>query len=228
LNLESKAEKISYALNSETADFNGRNLRFENGQFLMDVVFKNSTWEAVEMNIPGIHNAENALACIALLSYLGLSELEIRKGLASFKGVKRRFEYHVKKNDLIYIDDYAHHPTELNALISSIRMLYPTKKIIGAFQPHLFSRTRDFFDAFGEELSQLDELILLPIYPARELPIDGVTSDRLLEKISIQNKQLMDAKTALNYLSKIDNGVVLTIGAGDIDRIVAPLKNALL
>jgi UDP-N-acetylmuramate--alanine ligase len=228
LNLESKAEKISYALNSETADFNGFNLRFENGQFLMDVVFKNSTWEAVEMNIPGIHNAENALACIALLSYLGLSELEIRKGLASFKGVKRRFEYHVKKNDLIYIDDYAHHPTELNALISSIRMLYPTKKIIGAFQPHLFSRTRDFFDAFGEELSQLDELILLPIYPARELPIDGVTSDRLLEKISIQNKQLMDAKTALNYLSKIDNGVVLTIGAGDIDRIVAPLKNALL
>jgi UDP-N-acetylmuramate--alanine ligase len=228
LNLESKAEKISYALNSETADFNGRNLRFENGQFLMDVVFKNSTWEAVEMNIPGIHNAENALACIALLSYLGLSEVEIRKGLASFKGVKRRFEYHVKKNDLIYIDDYAHHPTELNALISSIRMLYPTKKIIGAFQPHLFSRTRDFFDAFAEELSQLDELILLPIYPARELPIDGVTSDRLLEKISIQNKQLMDAKTALNYLSKIDNGVVLTIGAGDIDRIVAPLKNALL
>lgn len=228
LNLESKAEKISYALNSETADFNGRNLRFENGQFLMDVAFKNSTWEAVEMNIPGIHNAENALACIALLSYLGLSELEIRKGLASFKGVKRRFEYHVKKNDLIYIDDYAHHPTELNALISSIRMLYPTKKIIGAFQPHLFSRTRDFFDAFAEELSQLDELILLPIYPARELPIDGVTSDRLLEKISIQNKQLMDAKTALNYLSKMDNGVVLTIGAGDIDRIVAPLKNALL
>lgn len=227
LNLESKAQKISYALNSETADFNGRNLRFENGQFLMDVVFKNSTWEAVEMNIPGIHNAENALACIALLSYLGLSELEIRKGLASFKGVKRRFEYHVKKNDLIYIDDYAHHPTELNALISSIRMLYPTKKIIGAFQPHLFSRTRDFFDAFAEELSQLDELILLPIYPARELPIDGVTSDHLLDKISIQNKQLMDAKTTLNYLSKIDNGVVLTIGAGDIDRIVAPLKNAL-
>lgn len=228
LNLESKAEKISYALNSETADFNGRNLRFENGQFLMDVAFKNSTWEAVEMNIPGIHNAENALACIALLSYLGLSELEIRKGLASFKGVKRRFEYHVKKNDLIYIDDYAHHPTELNALISSIRMLYPNKKIIGAFQPHLFSRTRDFFDAFAAELSQLDELILLPIYPARELPIEGVTSDRLLDKISIQNKHLMDAKTTLNYLSKIDNGVVLTIGAGDIDRIVEPLKNSLI
>jgi len=228
LNLESKAEKISYALNSETADFNGRNLRFENGQFLMDVVFKNSTWEAVEMNIPGIHNAENALACIALLSYLGLSEVEIRKGLASFKGVKRRFEYHVKKNDLIYIDDYAHHPTELNALISSIRMLYPTKKIIGAFQPHLFSRTRDFFDAFAAELSQLDELILLPIYPARELPIEGITSNVLLEKITLEHKQLLDAKTSLEYLSKIQEGVILTIGAGDIDRIVEPLKNSLV
>jgi UDP-N-acetylmuramate--alanine ligase len=228
LNLESKAEKISYALDSETADFNGFNLRFENGQFLMDVAFKNSTWEAVEMNIPGIHNAENALACIALLSYLGLSEVEIRKGLASFKGVKRRFEYHVKKNNLIYIDDYAHHPTELNALISSIRMLYPTKKIIGAFQPHLFSRTRDFFDAFAAELSQLDELILLPIYPARELPIEGITSNVLLEKITLEHKQLLDAKTSLEYLSKIQEGVILTIGAGDIDRIVAPLKNSLL
>jgi UDP-N-acetylmuramate--alanine ligase len=107
-------------------------------------------------------------------------------------------------------------------------MLYPNKKIIGAFQPHLFSRTRDFFDAFAAELSQLDELILLPIYPARKLPIEGVTSDRLLDKISIQNKHLMDAKTTLNYLSKIDNGVVLTIGAGDIDRIVEPLKNSLI
>jgi UDP-N-acetylmuramate--alanine ligase len=180
------------------------------------------------MNIPGIHNAENALACIALLSYLGLSEVEIRKGLASFKGVKRRFEYHVKKNDLIYIDDYAHHPTELNALISSIRMLYPTKKIIGAFQPHLFSRTRDFFDAFAAELSQLDELILLPIYPARELPIEGITSNVLLEKITLEHKQLLDAKTSLEYLSKIQEGVILTIGAGDIDRIVEPLKNSLV
>ena len=228
LNLPTKAKKITYGIASETADFNGINLRFDKGQFLMDVVTKSATWEAVEMNIPGIHNAENAVACIALLSFLGVSEQEIRAGLASFKGVKRRFEYHVKKNDLIYIDDYAHHPTELNALISSIRMLYPTKKIIGAFQPHLFSRTRDFFDAFANELSQLDELILLPIYPARELPIEGVTSDRLFDKISIQNKQLLDAPAAYQYLSTIQEGVVLTIGAGDIDRIVEPLKNSLI
>jgi UDP-N-acetylmuramate--alanine ligase len=228
LKLPTKAKKITYGIASETADFNGINLRFDKGQFLMDVVTKSATWEAVEMNIPGIHNAENAVACIALLSFLGVSEQEIRSGLASFKGVKRRFEYHVKKNDLIYIDDYAHHPTELNALISSIRMLYPTKKIIGAFQPHLFSRTRDFFDAFANELSQLDELILLPIYPARELPIEGVTSDRLFDKISIQNKQLLDAPAAYQYLSTIQEGVVLTIGAGDIDRIVEPLKNSLI
>ena len=228
LNLPTKAKKITYGIASETADFNGINLRFDKGQFLMDVVTKSATWEAVEMNIPGIHNAENAVACIALLSFLGVSEQEIRSGLASFKGVKRRFEYHVKKNDLIYIDDYAHHPTELNALISSIRMLYPNKKIIGAFQPHLFSRTRDFFDAFANELSQLDELILLPIYPARELPIEGVTSDKLLDKISIQNKQLLDAPAAYQYLSTIQEGVVLTIGAGDIDRIVEPLKNSLI
>lgn len=228
LNLPTKAKKITYGIASETADFNGINLRFDKGQFLMDVVTKSATWEAVEMNIPGIHNAENAIACIALLSFLGVSEQEIRAGLASFKGVKRRFEYHVKKNDLIYIDDYAHHPTELNALISSIRMLYPNKKIIGAFQPHLFSRTRDFFDAFAAELNQLDELILLPIYPARELPIEGVTSDKLLDKISIQNKQLLDAPAAYQYLSTIQEGVVLTIGAGDIDRIVEPLKNSLI
>jgi UDP-N-acetylmuramate--alanine ligase len=228
LNLPTKAKKITYGIASETADFNGINLRFDKGQFLMDVVTKSATWEAVEMNIPGIHNAENAVACIALLSFLGVSEQEIRAGLASFKGVKRRFEYHVKKNDLIYIDDYAHHPTELNALISSIRMLYPNKKIIGAFQPHLFSRTRDFFDAFAAELSQLDELILLPIYPARELPIEGVTSDKLFDKISIQNKQLLDAPAAYQYLSTIQEGVVLTIGAGDIDRIVEPLKNSLI
>jgi UDP-N-acetylmuramate--alanine ligase len=107
-------------------------------------------------------------------------------------------------------------------------MLYPNKKIIGAFQPHLFSRTRDFFDAFAAELNQLDELILLPIYPARELPIEGVTSDKLLDKISIQNKQLLDAPAAYQYLSTIQEGVVLTIGAGDIDRIVEPLKNSLI
>ena len=227
LDLPTKAHKITYAIQSKTADFRGENVRFENGKFLMDIQTKDRFWEAVELNIPGIHNAENALACVALLSFLGVSEQEIRSGLASFKGVKRRFEYQIKTENLIYIDDYAHHPTELNALISSIKMLYPTKKIIGAFQPHLFSRTRDFFDAFAEELSQLDELILLPIYPARELPIEGITSAVLLEKIALEHKQILDAKTCLEYLSNIQEGVILTIGAGDIDRIVEPLKIAL-
>ncbi|MEY3200438.1 MAG: hypothetical protein RJA13_2396, partial [Bacteroidota bacterium] len=159
--------------------------------------------------------------------FLGLSEAEIRNGLATFLGVKRRFEYQIKTENLVYIDDYAHHPTELHALISSVRLLYPDKKITAVFQPHLFSRTRDFFEGFSNELSLVDDLVLLPIYPAREEPIPGITSDVLLEKISISSKQLLTPTEALNYLSEKKEGILLTIGAGDIDRIVAPLKKAL-
>ena len=167
------------------------------------------------------------MACIALLQKIGLSEDEIRFGLKTFKGVKRRFEYHIKSDDLVYIDDYAHHPTEIHALVSSVRLLYPNKKITGVFQPHLFSRTRDFFDDFARELSKMDEVIVLPIYPAREEPIEGVTSDKLVEKIALNVKSLKSPSDALNYLSQIKEGVVLTIGAGDIDRIVEPLKKGL-
>jgi UDP-N-acetylmuramate--alanine ligase len=157
--------------------------------------------------------------------FLDLAEEEIRKGLKSFKGVKRRFEYHAKSQNLIYIDDYAHHPTEINALLSSIKLMYPDRKITGIFQPHLFSRTRDFFDAFAKELSELDELILLPIYPAREEPLEGITSEALLSKITIADKKCMSAQETIDYLSSKTEGVFLTIGAGDIDRIVEPLKS---
>jgi UDP-N-acetylmuramate--alanine ligase len=228
LELATHAQTISYAIESTTADYSGNNLRFEQGTFLMDVVTPIGILKAVELGIPGIHNAENALACIALAYFLGLNEEEIRFGLQSFLGVKRRFEYKVRTEKLVYIDDYAHHPTEIHALVSSVRLLYPNQKITGIFQPHLFSRTRDFFDGFAQELSQLDELVLLPIYPAREEPIPGVTSDVLLKKITAEKKQLLPASEALNYVSSIKDGVVLTIGAGDIDRIVEPLKKALL
>lgn len=213
---------ITYSIDKE-ADYIGSNLKYESGKFSFDITNNDHTYEGIELGIPGIHNAENAIACFALCQQLGLTEKEIRVGLATFKGVKRRFEQHVKSTTFNYIDDYAHHPTEISALIKSIRLLYPDKKITGIFQPHLFSRTRDFFNEFAQELSKLDALILMPIYPAREEPIKGVTSEALLEKVSLANKQLLEADMIVSQVSNITDGIVLTIGAGDIDRIVEPL-----
>jgi UDP-N-acetylmuramate--alanine ligase len=227
LNVDGPSKQVTYAIEDQKASYCGWHLRYENERFLFDVATPEKEWTNVELGIPGIHNAENALACIAMAEFLGLTEEQIREGLSSFAGVKRRFEYHLKGKDLIYIDDYAHHPTEISALIHSVRMLYPDKKIIGAFQPHLFSRTRDFLEGFARELSMLDEVIVLPIYPARELPIPGITSEMLLDRISIQAKQLLTPNEAISYLSEIKEGVLLTIGAGDIDRIVQPLKQVL-
>ena len=193
----------------------------------MDVNTPTENWTGVELGIPGTHNAENALACIALGIQLGLSEQTLRAALKSFKGVKRRFEYHIRTEKTIYIDDYAHHPTEINALLDSVELMYPNKKVIGVFQPHLFSRTRDFFDGFAKALSRLDEVVLLPIYPARELPIEGITSDALLLKIESSKKSVLTPMDAIEHVAKSGYDVILTIGAGDIDRIVLPLKNRL-
>ena len=228
LKLKSSAQIYTYGVNEEMADYSAFNLRFTKGQFIFDIKFPKGEWKDIEFGLPGIHNAENALACIGMSQKLGLSEKEIRFGLKTFKGVKRRFEYHIKTKDLIYIDDYAHHPTEICALISSVRMLYPTKKIIAVFQPHLFSRTRDFLENFVEELSKIDELILLDIYPAREEPIPGITSELLLEKITCKNKSLLTSTEAITHLAKISEGIILTIGAGDIDRMIEPLKQTII
>ncbi len=218
---------VTYAVESNTADLTSRNFHYENGHFMMDVVFHNSTWSKVILGLPGIHNAENALAVIALCKELGLSEQEIRAGLMNFKGVSRRFEYRVKLENIIYIDDYAHHPTEIKALVSSVRLLYPDKKIVGVFQPHLFSRTRDFELGFVEELAKLDEVILMPIYPAREEPIEGVNSEMLVQKIG-KHASLLQAKQVLDLAKSFSNGVFLTIGAGDIDRLVPELTTLFL
>ena len=228
LKINSVTKSWTYAVEDLSADYAAVNLRFTHGQFLFDVKFPEGEWKDVEFGLPGIHNAENALACIALTQKLGLTENEIRFGLKTFKGVKRRFEYQVKSLNLVYIDDYAHHPTEIKALISSVRMLYPNQKITGIFQPHLFSRTRDFFDDFVKELSKLDEVILLPIYPAREEPIPGITSDLIFEKLSLKNKFLFSPKEALEHIKSVNEGVVLTIGAGDIDRIIDAIKEIVL
>ncbi len=217
---------VTYAID-KNADYIGSNLKFENGRFYFDMKTKDSTWKNIELGIAGIHNVENAIACIAMSIYLGISEPEIRQALASFQGVKRRFEYHINEASLVYIDDYAHHPTEIEALISSIRLLYPNKRVTGIFQPHLYSRTRDFFSDFAEQLSRLDEVILLPIYPAREEPIEGVTSDALLLAIQSANKLLLSPEDAIEHCSSMGSDVYLTIGAGDIDKIIDSIKNTL-
>lgn len=227
LNLPTSAKSFTYAIENPLADFNGQNMRFINEKFLIDVALPDGEMLDVEIGIPGKHNAENAVACIALCNELGIGLDTIRKGLKSFLGVKRRFEYHIKTDKLTYIDDYAHHPTELKALIDSVRLIYPNRKIIGVFQPHLFSRTRDFFDGFVTQLSRFDELILMPIYPAREEPISGITSDALFEKVTLGEKKLLAPQEVVNYLSTTEEGIVITIGAGDIDRIVHSLKSAL-
>ena len=227
LPLTSHANVITYSL-TEEADFKGRNLRSENGMQVMDVVIEGDVWNNITLGLPGIHNAENALACIALCVFLGLSEEEIRHGLNTFLGVKRRFEYHVKTEDIVYIDDYAHHPTELKALIDSVRLLYPTKQISLIFQPHLFSRTNDFMEGFAQQLSQVDDLYLLPIYPAREKPMPGVTSDVLLSKITAKSKRLIEKEELIEAIELTSNQVVLTVGAGDIDRLVKPLKEKII
>ena len=180
------------------------------------------------LGLSGIHNAENALACIALLMELGLSPSFIKQGIQSFLGLKRRFEIIFKSDDVVYLDDYAHHPTEIDSLIESLKMRYPNKKITGVFQPHLYSRTKDFAVDFARSLSALNEVILLPIYPAREMPILGVTSDYLLELITNDRKKLISKEELAGCAEAFDSGVFVTIGAGDIDRFVQPIKDVFM
>ena len=227
LKLTSNAHIKTYALN-DVADYTGSNLRVENGYQVVDIEFEGGKWNAVKLGLPGIHNAENAIACIAMCLFLGLTESEIRSGLESFKGVKRRFEYHIREKDCIYIDDYAHHPTEIHSLFSSVRLLYPNKKITAIFQPHLFSRTKDFMEGFATELGKVDELILMPIYPARELPIEGISSDFLKDKIKDIKVSLLSHNEVVERMKNEDKGVFLTVGAGDIDRLIQPLKQQFL
>lgn len=218
------AHSITYGVDAPQADYNGTNLRSVDGHFFFDIKGPGVDWKNVELGLPGIHNCENAIAVCAMCIELGLTKDEILHGLKTFRGVRRRFEYQVRTEKLVYIDDYAHHPTEIAALVDSVRMLYPTRFITGIFQPHLFSRTRDFMPGFVSELSKLDKVILLPIYPAREEPIPGVTSDALLKEMTT-DALLLEPAEVLEWAKGIGEGVILTIGAGDIDRIVPQLTN---
>ncbi|MFN3529267.1 MAG: UDP-N-acetylmuramate--L-alanine ligase [Bacteroidia bacterium] len=215
----SSAHMVSYG---EGGEIRAENIRITAGSFVFDYVGETSLLN-IRCGMPGLHNIENALAAISLALAIGIPATVIPKAMASFKGVKRRFEVVWQGNKGIYIDDYAHHPAEINALIRSVRMLYPGKKVLGVFQPHLFSRTRDFMDGFAESLSLLDSCWLLDIYPAREMPIEGVNSAALLEKLNT-DKRMVSRDKLPTALAEADWEVLLSIGAGDIDRLVAPIK----
>mgnify|MGYP003314272807 FL=1 len=228
ISLPTLCPSVSYGIDSDTADYNAFNLSYVDGEMQFFVDTRSSGKVKFHLGLPGIHNVSNALACIALLDQLGLPVTEIQHGLSSFKGVKRRFDVQIKTSDLIYIDDYAHHPEELKSLIDSLRMMYPDQQISAVFQPHLYSRTRDFGNAFSEQLSRFDSLIILPIYPAREPEIIGISSEWLLSMVHLKNKEVLSATGVLEVMKQKTKGVVVTIGAGDIGEIVAPLKNILI
>lgn len=214
---------ISYS-KDEQADAHAENIEVLAGDFHFDYVKGDLRIVNIRMGIAGLHNIENAVAAITVALLLEIEQEKIVTALANFRGAKRRFEYIVRQQNAVYIDDYAHHPEELRAFLSSLKRLYPTKKITVVFQPHLFSRTRDFVEGFAEVLGMADDLLLMEIYPARELPIEGVTSSWLLEKIDLESKRVVTPEQVLDYVKNEKPELVVTVGAGDIDRLVKPLK----
>ncbi|HQI44843.1 MAG TPA: UDP-N-acetylmuramate--L-alanine ligase [Bacteroidales bacterium] len=212
----------------ENADYSAKDVQIKKGYFYFSISGPEGFNLAVKLGVPGLHNVENAIVASAVALNMGVKPNEIKKALASYTGVVRRFDYRIQKEKLIYIDDYAHHPQEIKACIQAARELYPEKKITGVFQPHLFSRTRDLIQGFAESLALLDELILLDIYPAREKPIEGVTSQMLCEKINMKNKMVCKKENLVEELIKRKLDVLITIGAGDIDQLVLPIEKSLL
>ncbi len=209
---------------SEEADYMAKNIRVEDGRFVFDFVSADLKIENIVFGMPGRHNVENAVAAIAIALNSGVYAVAVKNALANFEGVKRRFEFHVRTSNKVYMDDYAHHPEELRACIDGVKELYKGKKITGVFQPHLYSRTRDFADGFAQSLDMLDECILLDIYPARELPMEGVSSQMILDRMKLNNKQLLSKEALLKYVNENKPEVLVTLGAGDIDQLVEPIR----
>ena len=214
---------LTYIILSE-ADYSGSNIRIEDGEYVFDFNSPFGELSNVRGGLPGRHNVENAVVAMACSLLAGVEINDLPAVLESFKGVARRFDVRLKSESTVYIDDYAHHPTELSACIRSVRELFPNKKIAGIFQPHLFSRTRDFAEGFAESLALLDIPILLPIYPAREIPLEGIDSQWLFDKIQKDDKYLVDKDAIFTLLNKLQFDVLLTLGAGDIDTLVSPLE----
>ncbi|MDH6312882.1 UDP-N-acetylmuramate--alanine ligase [Parabacteroides sp. PFB2-10] len=211
----------------EGGDFFAENIRIGNGDIFFDFVGPDVAVRDVQLGVPVRVNIENAVVAMAVAWLNGVTEEELKRGIASFAGPQRRFDFQLKEEDIVLIDDYAHHPMELEASIRSVKALYPDRKVTGIFQPHLYSRTRDFVDGFAESLSLLDELILLDIYPAREMPIPGVTSQLILDKVTLSDKRLCRKEDLLDWVKGHAFDVVLMLGAGDIDRLVKPVKEVL-
>ena len=224
LNLSNK--RLIYSLNLDT-EYSVNSIQIIDGQFCYNINSPIEPVNQVAIGLPGLHNVENSIAAVTVAQQLGIKGDDINKALRSFKGVKRRFDYRVKSNSVVYIDDYAHHPEELKAAITAAKQLYPDKKITGIFQPHLFSRTRDFADGFVESLDLLDVCILLEIYPAREKPIEGVNSQMLLNKMTCKNKFLVQKENVVEFLKTQTIEVVMTLGAGDIDSLIKPIETLL-
>jgi UDP-N-acetylmuramate--alanine ligase len=218
---------LTYAVD-EAADYKAYNLRIENGVYVFDVQTPTAKIKDINFSLPGKHNVMNALAALAMAEVYGLSLEDIKKSLSSFKGVKRRFSYRIKEDNYVLIDDYAHHPTEIKAVENSIREMYVDEKALVVFQPHLFSRTRDFSDDFAASLSRFDEILLLDIYPAREKPIKGITSEWLLGKIDNPNKKMITEKELLKAIKNSSSKIVAMLGAGDIGLMIPKIAEELL
>ncbi|WP_310555023.1 UDP-N-acetylmuramate--L-alanine ligase [Flavobacterium sp.] len=219
-------EGITVGANDDSK-FVANNIRIIDGWYVFDVKTPTETIKDLKFGLPGKHNLTNALLALAMARTFGIPTESVAKALATFKGVKRRFSFQIRKDNFVYIDDYAHHPTEINAVHQAVRELYPNQKVLAVFQPHLFSRTKDFADDFAKSLSQFDEVLLLDIYPARELQMEGITSQWLLNKIENKNKKLIQKNELISLLKSSDAPVIVTIGAGDIGEMVSEIKIAL-
>ena len=217
---------LTYAVEQE-ADYMALNVRIQKGSFVFDVKTPSGFVKDVVFHLPGRHNVSNALVSIAMAEKHGLTLEEIKQVLKTYRGVKRRFSFKIKEDDFVLIDDYAHHPTEIDAIEDSVREMYPSKKVLAIFQPHLFTRTRDFMDDFADSMSRFDEVVLLDIYPARELPIKGITSKVLLEKINHSHKSLQSMQEVIVTVKTTDAQVVVMLGAGDIGVLVEQVTQAL-
>ncbi|MDR2286724.1 MAG: UDP-N-acetylmuramate--L-alanine ligase [Prevotellaceae bacterium] len=222
-----RCKKYSYSYDNKESDFYAFNIELHRGIFKFDIHTPVGTIDSCTLGLLGWVNIENAVAAVAASILAGADKNRIKNALETFSGVKRRFDVQVNTPERAYIDDYAHHPEELKASITSVRQMFPGRKILGIFQPHLYTRTRDFAAEFAESLSLLDELILLDIYPARELPVEGVTSRIIFDKVRIKNKVVCSKEQLMNLLAYRDIDVLVTLGAGDIDRFVEPITEFL-
>ncbi|MGO4904530.1 UDP-N-acetylmuramate--L-alanine ligase [Flavobacterium sp. W20_MBD1_R3] len=219
-------EGVTCAIN-DVADYKVLNVRVQNSSYVFDVQTPTDIIKDLYFSLPGRHNLMNALMAIAMANVFGTPTDAIAKGIASFKGIKRRFSYQIKTDAKVFIDDYAHHPTEINAVYQAIRELYPQQKVLAVFQPHLFSRTRDFADDFAKSLSAFDEVVLLDIYPARELPMEGINSQMLIEKMTNEHKNVVSKEDLISTILASNATIIVAIGAGDIGELVPSIKNAI-